>query len=463
MKICKRGSMSKKKVLLLNPPTIGNRPIIKDQYCSNTSKAGYYWIPVDLLVLSGDLAHHFDVKVLDSIIEKKSKSETIDQIIEFAPEHIVVLSSVLTHFEDRALIQLLRTNLQFKTTFIGDIFYFSSEKMIQFEEVDSIIYEYPSPQLVDYISKGEASSNLIYKIRGKVISLPKVKEIDVNYRTPRHDLFPIQKYSVPFMMDEKCTSVLTNFGCKFTCNYCPASSVSYRQRSTDNIMEELRTLQNLKITNIWIRDFTFALNKGRTIELLKAMIPLKLNWFCLSRAEVIEEDFLSLMKESGCYLLMMGVDTINEKSMKKIKRWQSVKELKDKIKLIEENRISVLAHMIIGLPGDTMRDILKTVHFLCSSKASYLSINLFAPRTGSAYFDELNIELQESRRLDSYYGDQQTKKQRMLYLLIKYYGMILFYCNPFRLLNIIRRVTTITQLKVLIRTGMRMFFPVSKG
>lgn len=455
--------MSKKKVLLLNPPTIGNRPIIKDQYCSNTSKAGYYWIPVDLLVLSGDLAHHFDVQVFDSIIEKKSKEETIDQIIKFAPEHIVVLSSVLTHFEDRALIQLLRTKLQFKTTFLGDIFYFSAEKMIQFEEVDSIIYEYPSPQLVDYIAKGEASSNLIYKVQGEIISCPKVKEIDVNYRTPRHDLFPIQKYSVPFMMDEKCTSVLTNFGCKFSCNYCPASSVSYRQRSIDSIMEEFKVLQNLKITNIWIRDFTFALNKVRTIELLKEMIPLKLNWFCLSRAEVVEEEFLSLMKKSGCYLLMMGVDTINEASMKKIKRWQSVRDLKDKIRLVEKNGISVLAHMIIGLPGDTIADIIKTVHFICSSKASYLSINLFAPRTGSAYFDELNIESQENERLDSYYGDQQTKKQRALHLLIKYYGMLLFYSNPLRLLNIVRRVTTITQLKVLVRTGIRMFLPVSKG
>ena len=454
--------MAKKKVLLLNPPTLGNSLILKDQYCSNTSKAGYYWIPVDLLVLSGDLAHHFEVKVIDAIVEKKNKTETIEQIKEFAPEHIVILSSVLTHFADRALIQDLRKTRGFKTTFIGDIFYFLPEKMIHFGEVDSIIYEYPAPQLVDYISNGQASSNLIYKDQGKIISSSKVKNVDVDYRTPRHDLFPISKYSVPFMTDQMCTSVLTNFGCKFTCNYCPASSVTYRQRSTDSIMEELKTLRHLKITNIWIRDFTFALNKARTVELLEAMIPLKINWFCLRRAEVIEEEFLSLMKKSGCYLLMMGVDTINEKSMKKIKRWQSVRDLRTKIKMVEQNGISVLGHMIIGLPEDRLSDILKTIHFLCFSKASYLSINLFAPRTGSTYFDELNIEMQETKGLDSYYGDQQNEKQRVLHVLLKYYGMILFYSNPFRLVHIVRRVTTLTQLRVLARTGMRMFLPISR-
>ena len=158
--------MHRKKVLLLNPPTREGEKIIKDQYCSFTSKAGYYWIPIDLLVLSGDLASEFEVKVIDSIIEKSSFDETQKRIIDYSPDHIVVLSSVLTHEGDRSLIKELRSYFSFKTTFIGDVFYFSFKEMIKFEEVDSIIYEYPCPELVSFIKTGSAICNMAYKNQG---------------------------------------------------------------------------------------------------------------------------------------------------------------------------------------------------------------------------------------------------------------------------------------------------------
>lgn len=455
--------MLRKKVLLLSPPHTKNAMVIKDQYCSNTSKAGYYWIPVDLLVLSGDLAEHFNIKVIDAIVEKKSFAEVKDEITSFKPDHIVILSSILTHHSDRSFIKGLREHLSFKTTFIGDVFYFSPKRMIQFEEVDSIIYEYPCSQLVSFINEGAAQSNIIYKEEGVVIESPLVKDTQVHYQTPRHDLFKINKYSVPFMLEELCSSVLTNFGCKFSCNYCPGSAVNYRERSISDIIDELNFIKREGITNFWIRDFTFALNKERTMKLLDEMTPLKMKWFCLSRSEVLEEKLIDQMKAAGCYLVMVGVDTINQESMKKVKRQQNVHELEVKIREIEEKGILVLSHMIIGLPGDTYRDMLRTIHFLSFSKASFLSINLFAPRTGSAYFNERNILETESNNLDSYFGEQQTRKQRMIYLLIKYYGMLLFYSKPSRLINILRRVSTKTQLKMLINTGLRMFVPISKS
>ena len=455
--------MLKKRVLLLSPPTINNAMVIKDQYCSNTSKAGYYWIPVDLLVLSGDLAEHFELKVIDAIAEKKSWFQTQKEILEFAPDHVVVLSSILTHHADRSLIAELRKKISLKTTFIGDVFYFSPKQMIEFPEVDSIIYEYPCPELVLYIQGGKPAHNLIYKEEGRVISLPVVTTTQINYQTPRHELFNLKKYSVPFMIEKLCTSILTNFGCKFSCNYCPASSVSYRERTIEDIISEIKKIKSLGITNLWIRDFTFALNKDRTNLLLQELLPLKVSWFCLSRAEILNHDLIKKMKAAGCYLVMMGVDTVNESSMKLIKRQQNVLELREKIREIEGQGIFVLSHMIIGLPGDTYRDMLRTIHFLNFSRTSFLSINLFAPRTGSAYFNEVNIHAAVASNLDSYFGEQQDRAQRLMYLMIKNYGMLLFYSNPLRLLNILLRVKTFIQLKMLLSTGLKMFIPLSKG
>lgn len=455
--------MHKKRVLLFSPPTKDGSRLIKDQYCSNTSKAGYYWIPVDLLVLSGDLAAHFEVKVLDAVLERKSKEQVKEEVSSFRPDHIVVLSSIISHHSDRELIRELREILKFTTTFIGDVFYFSPERMIEFPEVDSIIYEYPCPQLADYIKGDRPSANMMYKIGGEVVKLPKVEVGTVQYKTPRHDLFNIPRYSVPFMIEEKCTSVLTNFGCKFSCNYCPASSVTYRDRPLEDIVDEFKMLISQGIKNFWIRDFTFGLNKELTSQLLEKIKTLRINWFCLSRAETLNQELISKMKEAGCYLVMMGVDTINYQSMKLTRRNQNCENLKSRIDQIENEGMFVLGHMIIGLPGDTYRDMLRTIHFISFSRASFLSINLFAPRTGSAYFNEVDIHSTDNQKLDSYFGHQHSRTQRLIYLLIKNYGMLHFYGNPIRIFNVLKRVRTITQLKMILSTGLKIFLPFRRS
>jgi len=455
--------MSKKRVLLLNPSNEKGEMIIKDQYCSFTSKADYFWVPIDLLVLSGDLAQKFDLKVVDSTAQQLSTKQTLEKVREFQPDHIVILSSILTHEFDRSLIrEIKKSNPSLKTTFIGDVFYFSPNKMICFDEVDSIIYEYPCPELADYISHGEASCNIIYKSESRIVTTPKRVDSNIVYSRPRHDLFELSQYSVPFMMEDKCTSVLTNFGCKYTCNYCPASSVAYRQRPVEEIISELRFLKSQGISNIWIRDFTFGLHKKLTKELLPKMRDLDISWFCLSRAETLDREMIEGMSEAGCYLIMIGVDSISADTMKKIARKQSDELLRDRIAHAGKQDIQVLVHMILGFPGDRVSDMLRTIHFLAGTKANFLSINFFSPRAGSDYFKEESIKNLEAQKLDSNYAKFQEEEKNLTIVLLKYYALLIFYCNPIRVLRILLGMKSKRQFQLIMRTGLKQFFPKLK-
>ncbi len=453
--------MQRKKVLLFNPGTPNGDKVIKDQYCSFTSKAGYYWIPIDLLILSGDLASEFDVLVIDSIIEQISTAETRQRIIDYSPDHIVVLSSVLTHELDRSLIGELRTKISFKTTFVGDVFYFSPKEMIEFQEVDSIIYEYPCPELVSFIKSGSATCNIAYKENGQIVFSPVRKSVDIVYKTPAHHLFKLDSYSVPFMKDTICTSVLTNFGCKYTCNYCPADSVSFRERSVADIKHELDYLREKNIRNLWIRDFTFGLNKSRTTEFLALMKTYQFDWFCLSRSEIIEESLLQAMAESGCYLIMLGLDTANNEVMKTISRKQNPSDVKEKISLSHKHGIQTMLHMILGLPGESYLSMLRTAHFISNTKASFLSINFFSPRAGSSYFKQESIYKNSTRKLDSNYAeDRESFSRNLLLNLTKYYSLVIFYFRPFRIISILSSIKSKKQFITIIKTGLKMFSPL---
>jgi radical SAM superfamily enzyme YgiQ (UPF0313 family) len=260
-----------------------------------------------------------------------------------------------------------------------------------------------------------------------------------------------------------CSSVLTNFGCKYTCNYCPADSVSFRERSIFDIVEEIKVLKSNGISNIWIRDFTFGLNKKRTEDLLNELSILNIRWFCLSRSEIMHEQLIKSMAEAGCYLIMMGVDSSSKETMKRINRKQDITDIKRKIKVASNEGMYVLVHMILGFPGDRLRDMLCTIHFIASTQASFVSINFFSPRSGSAYFKQESIQVLNAKVLDSNFASQNGTAVEFIKLnLLKYYAFIIFYFNPVRTYSILQKIKSKTQFAMLVKTGIKMFFPVAK-
>ncbi|WP_417335301.1 B12-binding domain-containing radical SAM protein [Halobacteriovorax marinus] len=442
-----------KKVLLLNPPA-GDEMVIKDQYCSFTSKGNYYWIPIDLLILSGDLSRNFTIEVIDAIVEPLGEDELVCRIKTFSPDHIVILSSLLTHKIDREFIAKLKERgLTFKTTFLGDIFYFKSEVMINYDEVDSIVYEYPAPELSDYILAGQAKENMVFKDEfGEIVTTQKRGGRYVSYSTPRHELFPLRKYSVPFMIGDVVSSILTNFGCTYTCNYCPASSVEYRQRTTEEFEEELSYLKSIGVSNLWIRDFTFGLDPKATNTILEIIKRYNISWFGLTRAERINDRFLIKLRESGCYLLMIGVDTVKDSSIGSLKRKQRTDVLRGNINKVAEYKILVLVHLILGIPGETIIDMVRSIHFCASTKASFISINFFSKRSGSSYFDNESINFTNRKTLDSLYFENGDKGSCLL-VFLNLYALFIFYLRPLRILRILSNVKTRRLLVNILKTG----------
>jgi len=67
--------------------------VLRDYYCSSTSKASYLWHPIDLLAQTGTLAPDADLKVLDAVALKLSRPQTEKIVLDFAPQFVYALTS----------------------------------------------------------------------------------------------------------------------------------------------------------------------------------------------------------------------------------------------------------------------------------------------------------------------------------------------------------------------------------
>jgi len=376
-------------VVLLNPP--GSRLYVRSYYCGATSKAGYLFQPIDLLMLSGRLAGEFEITVIDAIADRLGADEAIEKISRFKADAVVCMVSVVSWDTDLQFLDRLKKNdPHVKIIANGDVFFEDPEKILaECGCIDAIIFDFISEDVIHYLkNECEKASNMLYKKDGRIVvrrsSLPAAGTA-FSMPIPRHELFLNRNYRFPFAKHHPFTTVLTNFGCPFKCTFCIANTLGFRYRGAEEVYKELLYITKLGIREVFFEDMTFGLPEHNTVRLLELMISGKLNigWTCFSRVDVVDRDMLALMKMAGCHTIMFGVESASEDILRKYKKGCTKAKMKEAFAVSRDVGIKTVGTFILGLPEDDRASVLETIHFAKEIDCDYASFNIAVPRPGT--------------------------------------------------------------------------------
>jgi len=256
--------------------------------------------------------------------------------------------------------------------------------------------EYRMGELIKYI-QGERGVEYIdgigYRKDGKIIVVPAfgvIEDLD-SLPMPAYDLLDMSKY-VPHPTQYK---VLPNFpvivqrGCPYNCAFCGAHSVHGRRarhRSVDNVIEELKLLKNkYNARGIYFQDSTFLIDKKYVIELFNRMIDERLNlvWACNTRVNTVDESILKLMKRAGCWMIVYGIESGNQKSLDLMRKGVTVEQNERAVRLTEKAGITACCSYILCLPGEDYKDAVNTVEFAFKLKSPIAMFYLPVPYPGT--------------------------------------------------------------------------------
>lgn len=188
--------------------------------------------------------------------------------------------------------------------------------------------------------------------------------------------------------------LVTSRGCVFDCIYCSVPIVSgkrFRKRSPLNIISELRTaIANLGIKEFSIIDDVFNLDMTRAKEFCRLLIEqeIRLRWSCPNglRADRIDKELADLMAISGCYSVMLGVESGDPKVFAGIRKAETLDEVSKGIQIFQKAGIQVGGYFLIGLPGDGMRSQYRSVDF--AKKHDLIAhFNMLIPYPGTPLWD----------------------------------------------------------------------------
>lgn len=193
-----------------------------------------------------------------------------------------------------------------------------------------------------------------------------LEDAQVNWRS-------LEKYKKNYTM------LRTSVSCPFQCAFCsyPTRTQKYECLSVDHVERQLDQLEKTHHTHmVNFVDDTFNVPKARFKTLLEMMIHKRYSfqWHAFIRAQYLDEETVSLMKQSNCQGVLLGIESGNQGQLDRMNKKVMLEQLEHGILLLKKYSILTIGLFIVGFPGETENTVQDTVAFIQRLKPDFYSL-----------------------------------------------------------------------------------------
>jgi radical SAM superfamily enzyme YgiQ (UPF0313 family) len=260
----------------------------------------------------------------------------------------------------------------------------------------------------DYVARGEGGEQLMLELVEALEGSRELHDIDgLSFRrdgeavhnAPRERCTDLDVLPFPDLRlvvgSEKLTTmpIMTSWGCPFACNFCSVTAMfgrKYRFRSAESVIAELK---DKRPRRIFFYDDNMAADKKRLKKLLEMMIDedLVIPWSAQVRIDVVrDKELLELMRASGCELVYLGLESVNQATLDGYKKSQTVDDIVEGIRILHEYDIRSHGMFVLGADTDSVQTVRDTVDFAIKNHIDTVMLNILTPLPGTPQFNELD-------------------------------------------------------------------------
>ena len=201
-------------------------------------------------------------------------------------------------------------------------------------------------------------------------------------------------------------SIITSQGCPKRCSFCASVIMEPKLyfNPWQSMIDEIELLVENGATGLFFYDINFPVHKKRTEAFSSAMIASGLServkWVACASADNLPYDLLPLMRRAGCVGLVFGFESNSQKILDILNKETDVRKNQLAVDACLANDIRPQSGFIIGVPGETERDINLSLEFIEKNRL-LSSLNVILPLPATA----INKKLQEDGKLNPRHPD----------------------------------------------------------
>jgi radical SAM superfamily enzyme YgiQ (UPF0313 family) len=163
--------------------------------------------------------------------------------------------------------------------------------------------------------------------------------------------------------------MVSSRGCPYECVFCSLIHTKrWRARSPENVLEEIKMArQKFHAQTVTFWDDNFTLHKDRVKKICDALIAEKWDLkFSLAgvRADLIDEELVSKLKEAGCNGISMGIEEGDQEVFPFVKKGESLEQIASAVRLVQSYKIPLSCYMITGLINSSYASFQRSLSYI---------------------------------------------------------------------------------------------------
>ncbi|MFA6142117.1 MAG: radical SAM protein [Candidatus Omnitrophota bacterium] len=452
------------RVLFIQPPW-------GDVYSNfkSAAKLGNAYPPLGVCYLSAILKKRgIETMIIDAEMNNNSLEECRDLAVAYKPDYICISSTSSIYHIASELGRILKRSIDVPIIVGGPHVTVMPQDSIKGREFfDFGIFgegETSLVKLIDYLEdkRGDIGeiNGLIYRdASGKILvnpPTPLITDLD-EVPVPDREGLNLDNYmwSVPGKGMARFTTIMTSRGCPFECIFCSAHTVfgkRIRYRKIKLVVDEIESLvDKFNIRHFVLIDDTLTLRHDRVREFCGEIKKRKLDitWEGWTRADVVDEEILRVMKDAGFVRISFGIESGNQNILGYIKKGTSLKDYPPAYRAAAKLGIETRGSIMLGHPYETRKTAIETLNFARKLKyCQQMYINIVTPYPGTVLYEMakkgtggmrlLTDDFSQYKRYGSAVIEVNDLKVKDLVELQRK-GFKMFYLTPRRILYNIKR------------------------
>lgn len=314
-----------------------------------------------------------------------------------------------------------------------------------FGEADLMIVK-----ILELISGEKSLENipgLCYKHNGTLKKNPGIMEVENLdlVDIPLFDLTSDKDYGYVYGIKLKnFFPVITTRGCPFRCSFCTFQNVKYRERSVENVIQEINIRVDAGAKYIVFCDDNFLLHTKRANAIFDYIINNKLDIKIIiqGRVDMIDHSLALKMKQANVIMLIFGIESVNQDVLDFYNKKITIEKIRQVIEIVNSFGIITISGLIIGAPVEEMKHFDNIIEFFSEAPQDFINVNILRYQFPSPLWIQANITgfIKDDEML--VYADEKLSNFSYDALLeIQKRIIKTFYNNPRRIVRIVYKVS----------------------
>lgn len=356
------------------------------------NKRPWMQVPYTTAILTSLLKNEFRFGLIDANALNLTLEESLTAIKDLKPDIFLVSGLSVEYYQHyQKSFELAKTaNNKCKVIFGGVYPTLMPEEALQDKNIDYVFIGHAEERLNNFLTLVLQNKEDVIKTihgigfrdkNGNLVINP-VKSFIAGVKKiakPDYSLIDVEKY-VSYRSQDVLNNtseglnatILTSFGCPQNCSFCASRTISGRKvlyRPIADVIEEIEMFKNkYGVNNITFADENLLAKRERAEKILNTFIERKYNlkWQLANVAMWhLDDRLLELMKKSGCTAISPSVESGNPRVLRDLirKPLKILEKTPHVVTKCKELGINIIAHFVIGLPGETWDEIRQTFRF----------------------------------------------------------------------------------------------------